>query len=154
MPHLSENAQLGSRDYRKGTVAEWLYKQAGPGCKRRLLPGKQGFRAGSAASTWRRCARAPIFRSMPLYRDRPPLPEEPIWRWILAVLLASTVLATLLALAADSLWGQPLLAEVAGWSAIVTAALYLFFRWLGAREAAKRAGGAGDHSGDESGGGA
>lgn len=78
---------------------------------------------------------------MPLYRDRPPLPEEPIWRWILIVLLAATILATLLAFAADSLWQRPLLAEAAGWSAIVTAAAYLFFRWLGAREAARRADG-------------
>lgn len=81
---------------------------------------------------------------MPLYRERPPLPEEPIWRWILIVLLAGTVLATLLALAADGLWRRPALASAAGWAAIVTAALYLFFRWLGAREAAKRAGGTGD----------
>ncbi len=85
---------------------------------------------------------------MPLFRDRPPLPDEPIWRWILIVLIASTVAATLLAFAAESLWQQPDLARVAGWSAIVTAALYLFFRWLGAREAAKRAAGSTAERGD------
>ncbi len=79
---------------------------------------------------------------MPLYRQTPPLPDEPIFRWILYVLVGSTVMATFIAIGADYAWGQPLLARVAGWSAITTGLLYLVFRWLGAREAAKRAGAA------------
>jgi len=77
---------------------------------------------------------------MPFYRrETPPLPDEPIWRWILYVLVAATVAATFLAIGAHYAWNNPVLAEVAGWSAIATAVLYLVFRRLGAREMAKRA---------------
>jgi len=76
--------------------------------------------------------------AMPLYRETPPLPDEPLWRWILYVLVGSTVLATLISIGAHYAWNQPVLAEVAGWSAIVTAGMYLVFRRLGAREMAKR----------------
>lgn len=76
---------------------------------------------------------------MPLYRETPPLPDEPIWRWILLTLVAATVAATLIAVAANHVWQRPALASVAGWSAIATAALYLFFRWLGRREAERQA---------------
>jgi hypothetical protein len=78
--------------------------------------------------------------SMPFYRrETPPLPDEPLWRWILYLLVGSTVVATLIAVAAHYAWNRPVLAEVAGWSAIVTAGLYLVFRRLGAREMEKRA---------------
>lgn len=77
---------------------------------------------------------------MPFYRrETPPLPDEPIWRWILYVLVGSTVAAVLVAFAAHYRWNEPVLAEVAGWSAILTAVLYLVFRRLGAREMARRA---------------
>jgi hypothetical protein len=75
---------------------------------------------------------------MPLYRNAPPLPEEPIWRWILGVLAFSTCAGALVAIAAGQAWNQPVLSAVAGWSALITGALYLFFRWLGARESHKR----------------
>ena len=76
---------------------------------------------------------------MPLFRQTPPLPDEPIFRWILYVLVGSTVVATFIAIGADQAWGLPVLARVAGWSAIVTGLLYLVFRWLGAREMTRRA---------------
>ena len=57
---------------------------------------------------------------MPLYRNSPPLPEEPIWRWILGVLAFSTVAAVLIAIAAGQAWNKPVLSSVAGWSAVVT----------------------------------
>jgi hypothetical protein len=76
---------------------------------------------------------------MPFYRQSPPLPQEPIWRWILGVLAFSTVAAVLIAILAGERWGNPALSSVAGWSAIVTGVLYIFFRWLGAREARRRA---------------
>lgn len=75
---------------------------------------------------------------MPVFRQTPPLPDEPIWRWILIVLLVSTTVSVLLMLGATYAWRDPVLADVAGWSALVTAGLYLFFRWLGAREARRR----------------
>jgi hypothetical protein len=78
---------------------------------------------------------------MPLYRQTPPLPQEPIWRWILGVLAFSTVAAVLLSIVAGQSWNNPTLSAVAGWSAVVTGLLYLFFRWLGAREARRQAGG-------------
>ena len=34
---------------------------------------------------------------MPLYRETPPLPDEPLWRWILYVLVGSTVLMSSIA---------------------------------------------------------
>jgi hypothetical protein len=77
---------------------------------------------------------------MPLYRNSPPLPEEPIWRWILGVLAVSTAAAALIAIAAGQAWNKPVLSSVAGWSAVTTGVLYLFFRWLGLREARRRAG--------------
>lgn len=77
---------------------------------------------------------------MPFYRrETPPLPDEPLWRWILYALVGSTVIAAFIAFAAHYTWQQPVLAEVAGWSAILTALLYLVFRRLGAREMEKRA---------------
>ncbi len=76
---------------------------------------------------------------MPLYRNAQPFPDEPIWRWILMVLFAATLVATVLTFAAEPLWGNAALADAAGWSAITTAAAYLFFRWLGAREASRQA---------------
>lgn len=75
---------------------------------------------------------------MPLLRETPPFPDEPIWRWILIVLVASTTASVLIMLGATYLWDNPLLADVAGWSALMTAGFYLFFRWLGAREARRR----------------
>ena len=87
---------------------------------------------------------------MPLFRQTPPLPDEPVFRWILYVLVGSTVVATFIAIGADQAWGLPVLSRVAGWSAIVTAGLYLVFRWLGAREMAKRsARGAARQDGDD-----
>jgi hypothetical protein len=76
---------------------------------------------------------------MPLYRNSPPLPEDPIWRWILGVLAVSTAAAALIAIAAGQAWNKPVLSSVAGWSAVITGVLYLFFRWLGLREARRRA---------------
>jgi hypothetical protein len=76
---------------------------------------------------------------VPLYRQTPPLPQEPIWRWILGVLAFSTVAAVLIAILAGERWQNPILSSVAGWSAVVTGLLYLFFRWLGAREARRQA---------------
>jgi len=76
---------------------------------------------------------------MPLYRNTPPLPKDPIWRWILGVLAFSTFGAVLLSILAGERWGNPTLSAVAGWSAVITGLLYLFFRWLGAREARRRA---------------
>ncbi len=74
---------------------------------------------------------------MPLFRNAQPLPDEPILRWILIVLAFSTIAAALLLVAAHYLWKNEALAEVAGWSAVVTGLIYFFFRWWGGRAAAR-----------------
>lgn len=66
---------------------------------------------------------------MPLFRDRPPLPSDPIYRAILMVLVVSIVAATLVSLVLQE--SHPDLSRTAGWAALVFVALYLFFRTMG-----------------------
>ena len=73
---------------------------------------------------------------MPLYRDRPPLPSDPLYRAILLVLVGSAVVATALSIALQASHQE--LSRVAGWAALVFAGLYLFFRFMGPRWAKRR----------------
>lgn len=68
---------------------------------------------------------------MPLFRDRPPLPRDPIYRAILWVLVGSAAGATLLSLGLQA--SDPGLSRTAGWAALIFAGLYLFFRFMGPR---------------------
>lgn len=78
-------------------------------------------------------------------RDRPNLPEEGIYRAILLVMVATVVLGVLLAIAGETLWHDPAIGRLGAAMALIGAAIYAFFRWLGIREARRRAeGGRGD----------
>lgn len=76
---------------------------------------------------------------MPLFRNTPPLPQDGIYRTILLVLVVDIVAGTLLALAGDSLFQRPALSTLGTALALIGAALYVFFRFLGARQAKREA---------------
>lgn len=71
-------------------------------------------------------------------REPPPLPKSGIFRTILWVLAASTLASVLVAIAAETLWERPALNRFGAGAALICGALYLFFRFLGAREAKRR----------------
>ena len=72
-------------------------------------------------------------------RESPPLPEDRIYRTILAVLVASLLIGAIFALAGELLWHNPALSQAGTWLVFASGAAYVFFRVLGAREARKRA---------------
>ncbi|MEO1192225.1 MAG: hypothetical protein AAFY02_10740 [Pseudomonadota bacterium] len=74
---------------------------------------------------------------MPLFRDTPAFPKDPLFQAVLAVLLASALVSFVISLLADSQWNLPVLSEVAGFAALLSLVGYLIVRWLGIR-AAKR----------------
>ena len=63
-----------------------------------------------------------------------PLPESGIYRTILFLLVADVVAGVLIALAGELLWQDPAIRLFGSVLALVGAALYAFFRWLGARQ--------------------
>ena len=68
-----------------------------------------------------------------------PRPErDGIYRTILWVLVADVMLGAVLTVAGESVLNSPALSRIGFGMAIVGAALYVFFRWLGAKEARRR----------------
>ncbi len=76
---------------------------------------------------------------MPLFRDTPPFPRDPLYRAVLGVLLFSALASVLISLLAENRWNQPVLAEVAGYSALISLLGYVAVRWLGIRSARREA---------------
>jgi len=66
--------------------------------------------------------------------------QEPIYRAILAVLVASVLAGAVLTVAGEALFGSPALASAGFGMAVVCGVLYWVFRLLG-RRAARRAAG-------------
>jgi hypothetical protein len=77
---------------------------------------------------------------VPLFRNTPPLPQDGIYRTILMVLVIDIVAGALLAVAGESLFQRPALSDLGTALALIGAALYVFFRFLGARQAKREAG--------------
>ncbi len=74
-----------------------------------------------------------------MVRPDAPLPDEPIYRAILLVLVLSVVAGALLALVGDQLWQSDAVGQAGTGIAVVSGLIYFVFRWLGAREARRRA---------------
>ena len=71
-------------------------------------------------------------------RATPPPPNDGIYRAILLVLVLSVVAGAAITLAGQFVWQRPDISELGAWIALVSGAIYLVFRWLGAREARRR----------------
>ncbi len=75
---------------------------------------------------------------MPLFRETPPFPKDPLYRAVLGVLVFSALASVLISLLAENRWNNPVLAEVAGYAALVSLIGYLAVRWLGVRSARRQ----------------
>ena len=71
-------------------------------------------------------------------RDPPPLPRDGIYRAILWALAVSAIGGVLIAIGAETLLNSPELNRLGAGVAVISGALYGFFRFLGAREAKRR----------------
>ena len=71
-------------------------------------------------------------------RDSPPFPQDPIYRTILFVLMASVVAGAVLALAGEAWFHDQGISHLGGWIVVICGGLYFFFRWLGRREMRRR----------------
>lgn len=71
-------------------------------------------------------------------RDKEPLPQSGIHRTILWLMVANVVAGVALMLLGGELWEDPAIRRFGTWLAVISGALYLFFRWLARREAARR----------------
>lgn len=69
----------------------------------------------------------------------PPLPDSGIYRLILWVMVATVVCGAILAIAGETLAQDPGLSRLGTGMALIGGAIYGFFRWLGLREARRRA---------------
>ena len=85
---------------------------------------------------------------MGMPRATPPPPNDGIYRAILLVLILSVVAGGAIALAGRFVWQRPDIGELGTWIVLVSGAIYLVFRWLGVREARRRAQAA-DEGGEE-----
>ena len=65
--------------------------------------------------------------------------RDGIYRTILWVLVIDVMIGAVLTITGESLFGSPALSQVGFGLAIVGAVLYFFFRWLGAKQAKRRA---------------
>lgn len=72
-------------------------------------------------------------------RAPPPLPQDGIYRTILWALVLTVVSGALVAIAGDTVYHDPAMSRVGTGAALIGAALYVLFRFLGAREAMRRA---------------
>ena len=72
-------------------------------------------------------------------RDTPPIPDDGIYRTILIVLVMSVLVGGALALAGELVYHDETISHFGGWVVVICGALYFLFRWLGRREAQKRA---------------
>jgi len=75
---------------------------------------------------------------MPLFRDSHSFPKDPLYRAVLGVLVFSALVSVLISFLADGRWNRPVLAEVAGYSALLSLVAYLVIRWLGIRSAQRQ----------------
>ena len=67
------------------------------------------------------------------------LPDESIYRAILIVLVVSLLAGVAIALVGEYMLHSEPVSRAGAWLAIVSGAIYLFFRWLGRRETRHRA---------------
>ena len=81
---------------------------------------------------------------MGMPRATPPPPNDGIYRAILLVLVLSVAAGGAIALAGRFVWQRTDIGELGTGIALVSGAIYLVFRWLGMREARRRAQAAGD----------
>lgn len=72
-------------------------------------------------------------------RDKEPLPQDGIYRVILWLMVANVVTGATLMLLGGELWEDPGIRRFGTWLAVISGALYFFFRWLARREARRRA---------------
>ena len=84
-------------------------------------------------------------------RPRPklPLPGDPIYRAILIVLVVNVVLGAGLALFGEQHFEDPAVKSVGVGLALISGALYYIFRFLGYREARRRAAGTEERAGED-----
>lgn len=73
-------------------------------------------------------------------RARPPLPEDGIYRTILWVIVFTIVAGAFLTIGGETVLHDPDVSALGAIVALVGGGLYVFFRWLGMREAKRRAG--------------
>ncbi len=67
------------------------------------------------------------------------LPDDGIYRAILIVLVVSVLAGVAIALVGEYLLRSDPVSRAGAWFAIVSGAIYFFFRWLGRRETRRRA---------------
>ncbi len=72
-------------------------------------------------------------------RETPPLPKDGIYRTILWALVATVIGGALIALGGDLVLHDPAVNRFGAITALIGAGLYVFFRFLGAREAKRHA---------------
>ena len=73
-------------------------------------------------------------------RERPPLPDDGIYRTILWVIVLTIVAGAIVTIAGQTVWHDPEISNFGAIVALIGGALYVVFRWLGMREAKRRAG--------------
>lgn len=76
-------------------------------------------------------------------RETPPLPDDGIYRTILLVLIGSILVGGAMALVGELVYHDEAISHFGGWVVVICGVLYFVFRWLGHREAVKRAAGGG-----------
>ena len=72
-------------------------------------------------------------------RQTPPLPKDGIYRSILWVMVVTVIGGVLIALAGDMILYDPAVNRFGAITALVGAGLYVFVRFMGAREAKRQA---------------
>ena len=73
-------------------------------------------------------------------RERPPLPDDGLYRTILWVIVLTIVAGAIVTIGGQTVWQDPEISNFGAIVALVGGALYVVFRWLGMREAKRRAG--------------
>jgi hypothetical protein len=67
------------------------------------------------------------------------LPQESIYRAILIVLVVSLLTGVVVTLVGEYMLRSEPVSQAGAWLAVVSGAIYFFFRWLGRRESRRRA---------------
>jgi hypothetical protein len=70
--------------------------------------------------------------------SKAPLPDDGIYRAILLVLVISLLAGAAISLAGEYILQSKPVSRAGAWLAIVSGAVYFFFRWFGRREARRR----------------
>lgn len=71
-------------------------------------------------------------------RDKEPLPKDGIYLVILGLMLVNIVVGVALMLLGGEVWDNAAVSRFGSWLALLSGGFYLFFRWFGRREAARR----------------